>query len=357
MEFIHIMLTLAFATALLGRRIFRAPPPLPAPAAERPPLSVVIPARDEEQNLHRLLPALLAQCAPGDEIIVVDDHSTDATARAARGHGARVIAAPELPPGWTGKNHALACGYRAARAERILFLDADLTLAPGGLERLRAAFREHAVFSVLPFHEVPTAAEQGSLFFNMVMAAGVGAFDVPASRSAGLFGQCLGATRAAYEKAGTHARVRGEILENFFLAGALRDAGVPFASFGGAGAVRMRMYPEGFCALARGWSKAFARGAGKTPPARLGAITAWLGAATAAALAPLSMGGGPALWPALALYALFVAQVRIFSRELGGFRAWAAWLFPLPLLAYHAIFFASLLPGRRGRWKGRAYGA
>ena len=87
----------------------------PRRARSRPPVAVVVPARDEAAALPRLLGPLLAQLRPGDELVVVDDHSTDATAVAAGSFGATVVAAPDLPAGWVGKPHACWAGARPRR--------------------------------------------------------------------------------------------------------------------------------------------------------------------------------------------------------------------------------------------------
>src|SRR5262249_26595537 len=82
-------------------------------AAPDPPLvSVIIPARDEEGTLAECLASVCAQTYPNLEILVVDDRSTDLTSAIARGFAAadprlRVISVATLPPGWTGKTHAL----------------------------------------------------------------------------------------------------------------------------------------------------------------------------------------------------------------------------------------------------------
>jgi len=107
-------------------------------------LSVLIPARNEERNLARLLPSLLAQTGIDFEVIVYDDASVDGTAgvvsragdsrvRLLRGHGP--------PQGWVGKVYALYQASREARGDVFLFLDADTVLrGPGALARIAARF-------------------------------------------------------------------------------------------------------------------------------------------------------------------------------------------------------------------------
>ncbi|HEX4490223.1 MAG TPA: glycosyltransferase [Acidimicrobiia bacterium] len=109
-------------------------------------LSVVIPSRDVETVLPRQLSALAAQCVvDGDrEVIVADNGSTDATRAVASASGianVRVIDAS----GHAGRHHACNVGARAARSDAIVFLDADDEIAPGYLDAMASALREHAV--------------------------------------------------------------------------------------------------------------------------------------------------------------------------------------------------------------------
>ena len=111
--------------------------PVPAGAdPTRPPVSVVVPARDEEANLVVLLGSLVPQVGPGDEVIVVDDQSSDATVEVAHAGGAVVVAAPSLPSGWAGKQWACHTGAERATNDILVFLDADTRIEPGGLDRI-----------------------------------------------------------------------------------------------------------------------------------------------------------------------------------------------------------------------------
>lgn len=97
-----------------------------------PEIAVLIPARDEERNLRRLLPQLLGP-NPGLRVYVYDDDSNDGTAHVAQELGATTIRGGKLPEGWSGKNWAChRLGQVAAEdtdAEWLLFLDADVTAA------------------------------------------------------------------------------------------------------------------------------------------------------------------------------------------------------------------------------------
>src|SRR5271157_3022419 len=110
--------------------------PTAPPASSIPEVSIVIPARNEESSLGTCLESLTAQTGVIFEIIVVDDASADRTRAIAESFaGVRVIFPDPLRQGWTGKNNALIAGAKKARAEWLLFTDADTVHLPGSLAR------------------------------------------------------------------------------------------------------------------------------------------------------------------------------------------------------------------------------
>jgi 4,4'-diaponeurosporenoate glycosyltransferase len=320
-------------------------------------LSVIIPARNEEKNLPRLLRSLQSQLMPPDEIIVVDDASTDHTAAVARGLGASVVSPLPLPDGWRGKTWACQHGAEQAQGAWLLFLDADTWLEPGGLAAIHA---EHSavgggVMSVAPLHCVETLHEQFSAFFNLVMLAGTGAFTVLGDRLAprGLLGQFLLIEKAAYQRVGGHASVKQQILENFWLAERLRTAGVPLHCRGGRNVISFRMYPLGWREMMNGWIKGFAAGAGKTPLPLLLLVIGWMSGLIMAAANLLLAKDVPVC---LLVYGAYVAQVAWLLRRAGTFHWSTAWLYPAPLVFYFFIFARSVWRAIRRQpvdWKGR----
>lgn len=303
-------------------------------------LTIIIPARDEEHNLPVLLRSINAQSVRPLEVIVVDDGSTDRTSAAAGELGAKVISSQPLPDGWRGKTWACHQGAQAAQGELLLFLDADTWFEPDGLGKILAAYNGGA-FSVGPYHAVRETYEQLSLFFNINMTAGT----VPG----GLFGQMLLVDRESYWQVGGHEIVKGRILENFWLAGQFRAAGIPVQSVTGRGMISFRMYPNGIRELVEGWTKGFASGAGQTPQGKLIGLVLWMiGLMLPVVLLPFTA------WAAVA-YALCVAQVAWASRQVGAFRWYAVLLYPVPLCFFFAVFARSALrSGKQVTWKGRA---
>jgi 4,4'-diaponeurosporenoate glycosyltransferase len=314
-----------------------------ASAPTSPPrVSVIIPARNEEHNLPNLLCSLASQPVKPQEIIVVNDGSTDRTAELARQHGATVIASRPLPDDWRGKTWACHQGAQAATGDLLVFLDADTWFEPDGFARILSGYTGGA-FSVGPYHAVRKPYEDLSLFFNFNMTVGT----VPR----GLFGQMLLVDRESYQRVGGHETVRGRILENFWLAGQFRAAGIPVRSVTGRGVLSFRMYPNGLREVIEGWTKGFASGAGQTPRGTMFLIVGWMIGLMLAAPGGLATGDW-LRWGAA--YLLCALQVAWFGRRVGAFRWFTAVLYPVPLIFFFVVFAWSVLrSGKHVNWKGR----
>ena len=302
-------------------------------------LSVIIPARNEEHNLPAILRSINAQSVRPQEVIVVDDASTDQTAEVARSLGATVISSQPLPVGWRGKTWACQQGANTAHADILLFVDADTWFEVGGLEPILAHYNTGAL-SVGPYHAVRLPYEQLSVFFNLIMTA--------ATVPCGLFGQMLLVSRKNYRRVGGHEAVKGRILENFHLSELFREEGIPVRSLPGKGMLAFRMYPNGLSELVEGWVKGFASGAEQTSRPLLLLIVAWLtGMMLPLGLLPFSAS-------ASLLYLLFAAQLGAMFRQVGAFRWYTALLYPVPLVFFFVVFAVSVMrSGRRVTWKGR----
>jgi len=232
-----LVLAAALVPVLLLRDV-RPVPPARAKAADRPSVSVVVPARDEEQSLPALLSALRASTAPVAEVVVVDDASADRTAAVALEGGARVLPAGAPPPGWTGKAWACHVGAGATTGDLLLFLDADTTLAPDALDGLLQLHDQHGgLVSVQPHHRVERPYEQLSAYFNVVALLSSDAFSGGRSSRPMAFGPCLLTSRHDYASAGGHSMVLGEILDDVRLAQAYARVGIPVTGAVGVTAV------------------------------------------------------------------------------------------------------------------------
>lgn len=345
---------LLWSVPLLWRRAGETP-------VQRPRLSVIVPARDEAASLPHLLRSLRSELRAGDELIVVDDRSTDATAQLAAAAGASVIAAPALPPGWTGKSWACDNGVRAAEGELLVFLDADVRLRAGALDAVAGLHAEHGgLVSVQPFHETEHAYERLSALFNVVSFMGVGAASPQRrGRADGAFGPCLVCAPADYARVGGHAAVRGEVVEDLALARSFDEAGLPVTVRGGGELIRFRMYPGGLRQLVEGWTKNLAVGAGTVPVVRSAGVAAWITALLVTVQWQIEhlAGGGPGAVTVVAAYLAVVLQLRTFFARLGDFGLRWAVAYPLLLGVFVAVFIRSLYATsvrRSVMWRGRS---
>ena len=321
--------------------------PLPCARQRETAVSVVIPARNEAASIGALLASLRPQLRDGDQLIVIDDHSADATAAIAAASGATVVAAPELPGGWAGKPHACSIGANRAVNPVLVFIDADVTVAAGTLDGLVATVerRPDLLVSIQPWHRTLRCYEQLSLLFNLTALMGAAAFTVFGARVATrvAFGPVIACHRDAYRAAGghDHPAVRGAVLEDIAL-GRLFPRTLLHA--GTATGTSFRMYPGGPTQLIEGWTKGFGIGVDATPWWALVATAAWV----------TSLAGGWLTSPWFALASL--VQLFVLAGRAGRFSWWAVALFPLAVVFFAFIVVRSLWRRRMRRgvsWKGR----
>lgn len=221
----------------------------------RPTVSILIPARDEEHNLRRFLPGVLAQGA--DEVLVLDDGSSDATAAVARELGATVLTGSALPAGWKGKPHACVQLADAAAGDLLAFADADVEWAPGALDAVLRQLHGADVVTVIP---PATDLTWGArLLAPLVAELVLTLLPYPVLQSRWRRATCASGalllfTRDAYAACGGHSGVRTEILDDQRLGEQAKAAGLRVRQVLGQRLVRVRMY-DGYRASLSGFSK------------------------------------------------------------------------------------------------------
>jgi glycosyltransferase involved in cell wall biosynthesis len=358
--------------------------PAPAPADEAgAAVTALIPARNEAPTIAVALESALATGAR--RVIVVDDHSTDATpdiveALAANDERIQLLRAPALPSGWTGKNHALwraveflhresERGVESARGRSagsspawLLFLDADSRLIPGGLQRALEIADTNALdaLSLSPEQEIETFWERALIPLVYSELARRYPFDRvndPTDACAAANGQFLLIRPAAYDRVGGHAAVRGEVLEDVRLAERIKAAGLRYRFLSGAGIVRTRMYRDRR-SLREGWSKNLVSlfGTPAENPAMAARLLAPFAAAAvlAGSLARRRPIAGTAAFSALAVLHLRYRR-RLRAQGLDGNHA--ALLLPAAasLAQWWLQSWWRAAAGKTVNWKGREY--
>jgi len=347
-----IQLLLFVYLASLGfwrlRRFYTAPLAAYAAhvSAEPMSLSVIIPARNEEQRLPALLDSLQHQTRTPQEIIVVDDGSTDETAAVARQYGCRVVH-PE-DPGWSGKSAACYAGARAARGEFLLFFDADVYLAADALEYVYRYRQKGRVVSIQPYHYMERPYEQCSLYFNLVAILGLdlGRWRHPVDTKLGFFGPCVLMDRDTYLATGGHSLVRDSILEDMALGQALAKRHIPLIALPHNNHLSFRMYAEGFKKLFDGWSKNMGIAAQRSSLwtiliiSSIMALSFFIPGQLFISLVSANL---PFVLLYGATYLLFTSLLFVSSRRIGAFRLGSCLCFPLLASFFILVLIRSLL--------------
>jgi glycosyltransferase involved in cell wall biosynthesis len=229
-------------------------------------LTVIVPARNEEDVLGACLKSLVSQSeeifelGKDWELIVVDDQSTDRTEEIARSFpGVTVMEAAEMEPGWTGKNNAVWTAAQRARGQWLLFTDADTMHEPGDLRRaMHEAVRHKAGMLSYSPRQIVSGFAQRSLmplvFCELALAYPPAKVSDPAQHIAAANGQFLLVEREAYRRLGGHASVADKVMEDVELAYLAKRRKVGLRFRYADDALSTRMY-RSTGAMIEGWTK------------------------------------------------------------------------------------------------------
>ncbi len=246
-----ILLALFFNTLLNLKRM--SPEDSGRFVEEWPSVSILVPVRNEEKNIRRLLQSLLKQDYPDFEIIVLDDGSTDRTwaivsELAARNPRLRAVQSEKLPPGWTGKNWACYQLSQLAKGELFLFTDADTVHSSVALRQAVASARRHqsGLLSALPRFEARTWSEK--LYMPLIPWAFISLlpfFWVNSRRGRqvpAVLGPFLLLPRQVYAECGGHQAIRNNLVDDISLARQVIRHGERTTLIDGSHFFRIRFY-------------------------------------------------------------------------------------------------------------------
>ncbi len=346
------------AMALVNLALYRRP----GLAEGVPAVSVLIPARNEAANIAEAVGCVLASTGVVVELVVLDDASTDATAAILAGMAEprlRVAQAPPLPPGWSGKQHACAALSRLASHELMVFVDADVRLAPDALSRMAGFMQRTAVGLASGFPRQVTLTWSERLLLPLIHFLLLGYLPMPAMRrspspgfGAGC-GQLMIARREAYRAAGGHEAIRSSLHDGLTLPRAFRRAGLMTGLFDASRFASCRMYSN----AAQVWEGLTKNATeGMATPRALPVWTMVLGGGQVlpVVLLVLAPGVATAVAAAAGVVLRLVLAVRFRQPVLG------ALLHPAGVAALLVVQWAALWRAARGRpstWRGRAYPA
>jgi hopene-associated glycosyltransferase HpnB len=295
-------------------------------------------------------------------IILVDDASDDGTAAIARQAAPelRVISAPPLPHGWTGKMWAVAEGVRAASPDYLLLTDADIVHPPEHVAALVARAQEggYDLVSYMVRLHCRSLAEQALIpafvFFFFLLYPPAWIRDAR-RRTAGAAGGCMLVRRAALERIGGIARIGGELIDDCALARAVKDSGGRVWLGLSDTAASLREYRT-FGEIGRMISRSAYTQLGYSPLVLAGTVAGLAVTYLAPPLltlgAPRGAASGMGAMAWLLMTAAYWPAVRYTTRHW----FWAP-LLPLIALFYMFATIHSAVAhwrGRGGMWKGRA---
>lgn len=238
------------------------------PPTDAPKVSVVLAAKDEQDNIETCVTSLLDQDYPDFELIVIDDRSTDRTpailaelkARAA--DRLKVLTVTELPDGWFGKSNAVHQGVAAASGDWLLFTDADCRFVSPST--ISMAMRESLARDV-DFLSITPTLETLALWERIIQPVCALVLIVwflpqrvnnPASRTAYANGAFMLVRRACYDTIGGHERVRSAVNEDVQMARFAKRMGFTLRVVENKDLYLTRMY-DTFTAAFRGWGRIF----------------------------------------------------------------------------------------------------
>lgn len=317
-------------------------------------VSVIIPARNEEHNISKILETLELQSYKPKEIIIVNDNSTDNTELVATSYkNVRVISLKKDPPsGWVGKPWACWNGYLNSTGELLLFLDADVELSKDALESILSEYiNRRGMISVWPYQRFEKFYEHFTLPFNLIAVCSTNSFSfLGKPNPIGAFGPVILTSKKDYEEIGGHQAVSDEIVEDLRLGKLYLERGKSLTNFLGSELIKFRMYPKGIKQLFEGLTKNMVFGAIHTGIFNFLLIFLWF-----TGIYSSFISFQPRVIYVL-YYLLFAFQIYKVVKKTGDYTLLDAILYPIYFIFFLLIFLTSLsksLIFRSVTWKGR----
>jgi chlorobactene glucosyltransferase len=349
--------------------IFRRPRAVVLGDGALPSISVLVPARNEEQTIERCIRTMLAMNYPDFEVVVLDDNSSDATYDILcklrdQDPKLRVLAGAALPEGWCGKPFALWQLAQAAHGQYLLLTDADCEFSPDALLMAIGGSMEYKadVISLAPDYVALTFWEK--LLIPLLVLIPIAFLPLPLVRGSRspLFAAANGAflfvDRATYLAIDGHRAVRDQIAEDVKFAQHVKRCGKTLWYGDGSRAYRVRMY-DGLGQIWNGFTRnlfpAFSSKLYILAPTLVYIAVVFV-LPPIVAFAGWTVGASWwefALLPYLLIVALRVAVAAILDRDSAAY----ALLNPLAWAVTIAIAIGSVVKNRStgASWKGRVY--
>lgn len=357
-----LLLVIAFTSLIIRLSVaaynyYSAPVLKPGRCKESGLVSILIPARDEENNIGKLLQSVLLQKDVSYEIIVLDDHSSDNTRLIAEAYASkhaeiRVISGQALPDGWTGKNFACHQLAQAANGRYLVFLDADVAIHP---ELISSAIKQMqnkdlSLLSLFCQQKTGTFGEKITVPLMNYLLLTLLPIELIERNADPIFsaacGQFMMFTAKNYHRYQWHKRARGMITEDLAIMKMVKQAGEKGQGLLSGNLMTCRMYSS-FNNAVNGFSKNF--------------ITPFNDSTSLFILFLSIIIIGPIFIlitanPYLAIALIIIlALTRFFTGRLSGENIWEILLHPIQMMSFLYIGFIAVYRRytRSVNWKGR----
>jgi len=326
--------------------------------ASFPKVSVLIPARNEEAVLGRLLNTLEKQDYPDFEVIVCDDHSSDNTEEilnwiAGENERFHWFLGEKLPEDWLGKNFACHQLAQKASGKYLIFLDADVELSPDAISKAVAFFLGNglSLLSVFPQQKMETFAEQITVsVMNWILQSLLPMILVRKTNFPSLSaanGQLMMFDAEDYRSHQWHSRVRNQNVEDIRLARMMKVEGLNIAVLLGNNDIFCRMYRK-FDEAVVGFSRNIHEYFGGR---RFVMLTFWFIICFGPFIVFIVNG-----WTFFSLFVLLVLANRLFVAAANRQNIFLSVLMhPLQMISFTAIVFYNIFKRikKETTWKGR----
>ncbi|MDY6913872.1 MAG: glycosyltransferase family 2 protein [Planctomycetota bacterium] len=345
----------------------------PGPLGDAPRISVLVAAKDEQENIGACVRSICRQDYPNFKLIVCNDRSTDATGDivrriAAEDDRVRLIDIDSLPDGWCGKNNAMQTGIADDDGEWLCMIDAD---CKQDSHRTLSAAMQYALDCKVDLLSVLPNLTMRGFWENVIQPVCGGVMMIwfnpdhvndPENRTAYANGAFMLMKRDAYRAIGTHEAVKDQVNEDMHMAARIKAAGLKLRVVRNRGLYQVRMY-RSLGQIIRGWSRIFYGTFGTLRRLSVSlALLFTMGLLPYICMAVgFSLAGG-ALWRACGLIgaAAAVMQISVIYRfyKLIGARKLLAWTYPIGCVVTVVSLVMSLTKLRRGArivWRDTTY--
>ncbi|BBI33635.1 glycosyltransferase [Cohnella abietis] len=347
-------------------------------SGDRPLLSVLIPARNEEEQIGQCVSSVLADCSMLLEVLVLDDQSEDGTYEAASvscsgDNRLRVIKGTEKPNGWMGKSFACHQLSKEANGEWWLFLDADARLSDGTLSNAMDMALQQQKGLITGFPRQVTGSWMEKLIvplMNFTIACHLPVKLVRDStdpKFVAAHGAFLLIHSDSYRQIGGHAAFKEHLVDDMQMAKAVKRAGLPVTLADITDYVSVRMYNDA-SEVWNGYKKNVFAGMGRNLPLLIVLLLFYsllyivppimlIMGSLACGLEGLQSAISLGIVPAFVAWMLGVAIKYRVDRQ-GKQPAKFAWYLPAAIVLLICIAIASWRAAANGQgyvWKGRRY--